>query len=164
MPRPRLEAVGCHEHTDEDGNGKRDKGSNGANTEECACSEGPAKDEEEQDYADAAIDDDGVDGCAGAGIDGGNEFAEGKHAVSGVGEGHPGGGDHAALAHREASDDGKGEDGESDILRQNLQGVCGEGLPQVRGDAAVDVDNGVGRDEGEEPAELWRVVSKVQLF
>ena len=165
MPRPGLEAVGCHEHTDEDGNGERDECGNSANTEERASSQCPAEDKEKQDYANTAVDDDGVDGGECAGVDGRDELAEGEDAVAGVREGDAGGGDHAALAHGEAGDDGEGEDGEGDVLRENLDGVCCEGLAQVGLNAAGDVDDGVSCDEGEEPAELEKkVVSSVRLI
>jgi len=157
MPWPGLEAVGCHKHADEDGNGERDERSDGADAEERTSSQCPAEDKEKQDYAYAAIDDDGVDGGACAGVDLGDELAKGEDAVAGVGEGDAGGGDHAALAHGEAGDDGEGEDGESDVLREDLDSVCCEGLAQVGLNAAGDVDDGVGCDEGEEPAELWRM-------
>ena len=162
MPWPRLETSRCHEHADEDWDGESDEGSNSADTEECAGCKSPAQNEEEQDYADAAIDDDGVDGGACAGVYGRYEFAEGKDAVAGVCEGNAGCGDHAALTHGEAGDDGESEDGEGDGLRENLDSIGGEGLAQIGGDAAVDVDDGVGCDEGKEPAELWRVVSNLQ--
>jgi len=128
MPWPRLETSRCHEHADEDGDGESDEGSNSADTEECAGCKSPAQNEEEQDYADAAIDDDGVDGGACAGVYGRYEFAEGKDTVAGVCEGNAGCGDHAALTHGEAGDDGESEDGEGDGLRENLDSIGGEGL------------------------------------
>lgn len=60
---------------------------------------------------------------------------------------------HAALAHAEAADDGQTEDGERRLFRHDLQEVGGPGLAEVGVDNAGNVDDGVGGDELEEPAE-----------
>ena len=80
-------------------------------------------------------------------------FRKRKAVIARVGERHARSGNHAALAHGEAGDDGEGEDGEDDFVRQDLDQVGGEGLAKVAVECLGDVDDGIGYDELEEPAE-----------
>ena len=62
-------------------------------------------------------------------------------------------GDHAALAHGEAGNDGEGEHGDDDLLRQDVVEVGREGLAQIALEHRRDVHDCVGDDELQEPAE-----------
>lgn len=81
------------------------------------------------------------------------ERGQREAVVARVGEGNARGGDHAALAHGEAGDDGEGEDGEGGVLGQALDQVAGEGLADGGGEGGGDVYDCVGYYELEEPAD-----------
>ena len=121
VPGARAEVASGEERADGDGDGEGDEGGDGGNAEDGADGDGAAEDEESEADADHGVEPDCVDGRLGDGVDLLPDAGQREAVVASVGEGDSAGGDHAALAHTEATDDGEAEDGEGDFLRHDLE-------------------------------------------
>lgn len=153
MPGSTTEAVPDEEGADGDGDGESDKGGDGGDTEDCADGDGAGEDEEGEEDADDGVEPDGVDGRLGPCINLLNDPRERKDVVTCIGVSDARGSDHAALAHAEGADDCERQDGEGGALRHHLEKVGGPWLAEGGGEDGVDVEDGVGGYELEEPAE-----------
>ena len=116
MPRALPEATADEESPDSDGDCESDKGSDGGDTEDSTDSDFAGEDEEGEDNSDDGIEPDCIDGCLCDRIDLLPNAGKGEAVISRVGVCDSGCGDHAALTHTEAADNGEGETGECDIL------------------------------------------------
>jgi len=147
VPGPAAEAVANEEGLDEDGDCKGYHGCYGPYAKQRRNSNRPAEDQEQQADAHARVEPYGVDRCVGVLVDPLDPEGHGETSVARIGERDSGCGDHAALAHGEATDDGESEDSESGLLGHHLHEVGGPRLSEVRTHDRWDVDDGVCDDQ-----------------
>lgn len=125
---------------------------NGANRKQSSNGEFSAKDEQQAENANGAVQPHGVYRRLGIRVDLLPVLGKQEAVVTRVRKRNSTCGNHAALAHDEASDNCDGEDGERKLLRHALHQVRGEWLAKRRAKHAGDVDDGVGDDELQKPA------------
>ena len=153
MPRTRSEPTSNKERADGDRDSEGDESCDCADTEKRTDGDGAAEEEEGHEDADDAIEPDCVDRCFRDRVDLFPVPRKGKTVVTSVGESNPTSSYHAALAHGKGANDGDGEDGEGCVARHDLKEVGGPWLAEVGLKDLINVDDGVGCDELEEPTE-----------
>lgn len=152
MPRSTTEPIPDEEGSDRDGDGESDEGANGTDRKDGANGDLAGKDEEYAATANEDIEPDGVDRRLCRFVDAGPITGKREAAITGVGEGYTGCGDHASLTHGESGNDSKAEAGEGRILAETLQKEGGPRLTEVRIDDRFDVDDHVGGYKLKKPA------------
>ena len=107
MPGTHSKLATDKEHPNERGSAESDICNNGTDREQSANGERAAKDEKKHDAADHNVEPHGVDGSPGVWIDLALPFRTGEDTITSVDECNTRSRNHAALAHKEACDDGE---------------------------------------------------------